>query len=50
MKVENGEADEEFKLKAAAFRNRLIRNAEIPTFDNMKKVMFYDVLIKLGSL
>ena len=50
IKVEKGLADEEFKQKAASFRNRLIRNAEIPTFDNMKRVMFYDVLIKLGSI
>ena len=28
------------------FRNRFIKGLEIPTFKNMKKVMFYDVLMK----
>ena len=29
------------------FRNRQIMALEIPTYDSMKKVMFYDVLMKL---
>ena len=29
------------------FRNRQIMALEIPTYDSMKRVMFYDVLMKL---
>ena len=30
------------------FRNRQIAALEIPTYENMKKVYFYDVLLKLS--
>lgn len=35
-------------LDNKAFRNRQIMALEIPTYENMKKVMFYDVLMKLA--
>jgi len=36
------------RKKAKDFRNRQIMALEIPTFNNMKNVMFYDVLISLS--
>lgn len=37
------------RKKAKDFRNRQIMALEIPTFNNMKNVMFYDVLISLSQ-
>ena len=34
-------------IESKEFRSRLIAQLNIPTFDNLKKVMFYDVALKL---
>ena len=34
-------------IESKEFRSRLIAQLKIPTFDNFKKVMFYDVVLKL---
>ena len=40
--------EHEKRKRARTFRNRQIMALEIPTFCNMSKVMFYDVLMKLS--
>lgn len=40
--------EHEKRKRAKSFRNRQIMALEIPTFCNMSKVMFYDVLMKLS--
>ena len=44
-------SDEEKKVRNPeyeAFRRRLIKMLEIPTYNKMKDVMYYDVLMKLS--